>query len=292
MENKERYNKIQEELKKLISLSKDMKLNSNKVTINLAVQGTSYELKDGSKICVEGDSLEVDKNVYGMDDSGNQTTLNDGSYDLKNGSGITVKGGKISAVNSQAEPSDATSKDSEETDEVTNKKDTKLSDKSAGGASDEEENAKVSEDTDEVGMDGNALETIMEALQLICQKLGIGQDDGSEDEDMEETAAPALPAQMKKQDLKPAVKPSVAKKQPLSEIDAYIQSKKEKANILFEKPTEEMKSLRKILNMRRQGSSEMAPATNNNVNLNRVAPTMKTTSSKFKSLPMNFNKGN
>lgn len=80
MDKENIINEIKENLKKLFSFTQ--KFNN-------------YTLTDGTNITSPAEELEIGVEVYGLDENGNQTPLNDGEFVLQDGRTITLKENKI-----------------------------------------------------------------------------------------------------------------------------------------------------------------------------------------------------
>lgn len=88
MDKENIINEIKENLKKLFSFTQ--KFNN-------------YTLTDGTNITSPAEELEIGVEVFGLDENGNQTPLNDGEFVLQDGRTITLKENKIVDIKGEVE---------------------------------------------------------------------------------------------------------------------------------------------------------------------------------------------
>jgi hypothetical protein len=80
-------------------------IKANIIKLATTHKFSDYVLTDNTKITTPNE-LEVGAEVYSLDDSGNQTAMNDGDYVINDGRTITVKDGTITAITGDATTND------------------------------------------------------------------------------------------------------------------------------------------------------------------------------------------
>lgn len=94
MERKEAIEKLRESIKNLLSFSKEEKEE---------VKLQEVSTKDGKTLSTPSEKIDVNSEIYQIDEEGNQIPVEDGSYELEDGTTIEVKGGIVAEIAQSSE---------------------------------------------------------------------------------------------------------------------------------------------------------------------------------------------
>jgi hypothetical protein len=164
MNKQDTLNKIKENLKSLLKFSNSIKSFSN------------FDLTDGTMITSSDSELEIGSPVFGIDDAGNQTPLEDGQYVLTDGTTITVSNGIVESISGDENEEEDIEEDMKADDTATadTSSDTKPSD-----AASKVDDTKSSDSSD-VDSRLSDIEKSIEDILAILTKMGGAQSDVNE----------------------------------------------------------------------------------------------------------------